>query len=225
MKYEKGTFTVVPNREALRGLPAGAQALYLWLCSYADEYGECYPSRGKLAKDIGATVKTVDTHLRTLEDTGLITKTERVQDNVKQSNLYQLQLVEGRVKITPRREKNSPRGRVKNDTRVGKKTTYRTITTELKPLELNTLALVEDKTIGLTGEYLNVKLSPKDYNDLTNQIGQEALDDLIEQLSRYIVQQGKDPYKGETHRATIQTWASRRKDELSKKYKTFSVIG
>lgn len=223
MKYAKGTFTVVPNRELLRGLPPTTQALYVWLCSYADENGECYPSRSKLAKDIGGGVRTVDTHLKKLEELGLIEKENRVKNNEKQSNLYQLLIVESSAKIAPPSADIAPPRAI--STPPSADIAHRTITTELQPTQLNTLEAPQSSVVVMAGEYKNVRLSRDDYNDLTAQIGREALDDLIEQLSRYIEQKGKDPYKGKTHRPTIQNWARRRKDELAAKYKTFSVIG
>lgn len=48
MKYEKGTFITVPNIQRLQELPPAAQALFMWLCAYADKDGRCYPSRAAL---------------------------------------------------------------------------------------------------------------------------------------------------------------------------------
>lgn len=79
--------------------------------------------------------------------------------------------------------------------------------------------------VELYGEYKNVKLTVDDMADLTNQLGRDVLDDLIEQLSRYLETTKTRKYKGKTHRAVIQTWARRRKDRATSNHKTFSVIG
>lgn len=105
MKYAKGSFIVVPNKEAIHGLSCGEQALFMWLCSYADEKGLCFPSRSKLGKDICASPRTVDKHMKSLCEKGLIQKTKRFSDKRRTTNLYQILLV-------------SSQARAKNGTRV-----------------------------------------------------------------------------------------------------------
>lgn len=90
MKYKKGTFIVVPNKEYLKGKPAEMQTLFFWLCSYANDDGQCYPSRNRLAKDIGCTVKTIDKYMKLLIDYGLINKQTRKDGKENISNLYQI---------------------------------------------------------------------------------------------------------------------------------------
>lgn len=92
MKYAKGTFITVPNKHIIRGLSGNQQALFMWLCSYADEVGVCFPSRSTLAKDIGVTTQTLDKHLKKLCEVGLITKAERFYNSRQSSNEYQIQL-------------------------------------------------------------------------------------------------------------------------------------
>lgn len=96
MLYSKGTFIVVPNITHLKGLPVGAQALFMWLCTYADDEGVCFPSRSLLAKNIGASTKSVDRHIETLEVVGLLEKSKRRRpgDVVNKSNLYQILIPE-----------------------------------------------------------------------------------------------------------------------------------
>ncbi len=97
MKYKKGTFVTVPNRDQIRGLPAHAQVVYLWLCSYSDEDGICYPSRTTLARDARISVRTVDVMIRLLEEKGIVERTER-KDPLNRmrnlSNYYQVMILE-----------------------------------------------------------------------------------------------------------------------------------
>lgn len=211
MKYEKGTFTVVPNRQHLRGLPAATQAVYFWLCSYADEYGQCYPSRSTLAKDIGGGVRTIDTHLQKLEVIGLIEKQNRVKGNEKQTNLYQLLVVEGSANIAP------PSADIALPSAVVAQPSadiaHRTITTQLQTIQLK----------NTYGELANVHLSNEEHTKLGELLGLEQRDDLIEQLSLYIP--NKPGKKYTDHYATIRSWARKKKDNAVRGRKTVSFIG
>lgn len=88
MKYERGTFIVVPNREALAGLPPHVQAVFLWLCFFANQDGECFPSRATLSAKAGVSLRTVDSSLKVLEQKAFIEKKNRKDGNEKISNLY-----------------------------------------------------------------------------------------------------------------------------------------
>ena len=94
MKYKKGTFVVIPNIERLDVLPGLAQAIFLWLCRYANEDGTCFPSRKKLAGHVGCDMRTVDKHLTNMQLLGFISKTTRQKKGTKEnmSNLYQIHL-------------------------------------------------------------------------------------------------------------------------------------
>jgi DNA-binding transcriptional MocR family regulator len=93
MKYEKGTFTTVPNKEALRGLDPQAQVLFMWLCAYADGEGVCFPSISRLAEDCGMAERTVDARIKLLESEGFIEKINRTNNGKKTSNEYQSMIV------------------------------------------------------------------------------------------------------------------------------------
>lgn len=93
MKYEKGTFITVPNRHVLSGLDPQTQVLYVWLCSYADENGVCFPSISRLSRDCGMSRDTVLRRFDVLESNGLVHKEHRYKNNEKTSNQYQLLLV------------------------------------------------------------------------------------------------------------------------------------
>lgn len=97
MKYEKGTFSITPNKEILRGKPTELQAIYFWLCERADQNGICFPSRPKIARDAGIkSVRTVDKYISMLVDIGLLAKTKRgkSKDLKYNSNLYQIMVQE-----------------------------------------------------------------------------------------------------------------------------------
>lgn len=111
----------------MRGLPKATQLIWVWLCSYADGYGQCWPSRVRLAKDTGSSTKTVDRHIKQLEKLGWIEKTKRWKDDKQQSNLYQLNLMDRGDKMTP-----LPTQGGQNVQIGGTKEPHRT-----KPIELN----------------------------------------------------------------------------------------
>lgn len=94
MKYQKGTFNVVPNKEYLKGKPSVLQAVYFWIVDHANAEGECFPKRRTLAKEAGCDVKTVDKYLKVLIEEDFLTKTTRIKKGTKEfdSNLYQLLL-------------------------------------------------------------------------------------------------------------------------------------
>lgn len=96
MRYRKGSFTIVPNKEALRGVDTYAQTLFIWICSYADDDGICYPSIKRLAEDCATSRSTIKKKIKVLEDIGLIRKSERKREDedVNMTNLYQIILSE-----------------------------------------------------------------------------------------------------------------------------------
>ncbi len=116
MRYNKGTFIVVPNIELLNGLPTGTQAIYIWICKYADEEGICFPSRRLLATNIGCTLRTVDKHI--LEEKGLLEKTKRRKpgDIQNKSNLYQIIIPEQGAIIVEQGAENDKEQGAKKDT-------------------------------------------------------------------------------------------------------------
>ncbi len=130
MRFVKGDFITVPNKNALKSISPNAQALFMWICVYADEEGLCYPSRSTLAVNLNSSVRTVDTYLKELEDNGFISKTKRFNKREQQSNLYQILIKEGGANFAlPRAESALP--------------PVQTLRTELNPIELNPINLVE----------------------------------------------------------------------------------
>lgn len=107
----------------MQDLKPTTQCLWMWLSSYADGYGQCWPSRELLRKNIGAnSIRTVDVQLKILEDKGWIEKTTRYTGQKQQSNLYQLNLVGRGVKSAPLKIKEG----CKKLQRGVQKTTHRT---------------------------------------------------------------------------------------------------
>jgi len=95
VKYQKGTFITVPNKHHLAGQSPVTQVLFMWICSFADENGVCHPSRETLRKCVGVnSVRTIDKHLTILCQLGLLSKAERVKNQEKMTNLYQVELKE-----------------------------------------------------------------------------------------------------------------------------------
>jgi len=90
--YDKGSFIVVPNQRSVMGVSAAAQALYMWLCFFANQDGECFPSRPTLAEKLNCSVRSVDEYFKELEGVGLATKEARFRDGAQTSNVYRLPL-------------------------------------------------------------------------------------------------------------------------------------
>lgn len=93
MKYEKGSFITIPNKGHLAKLEPYIQSVYLWICSYADDDGLCFPSRTTLAKMAGCSVKSVDRALELLVEKKLLSKTTRKDREKNLTNLYQIEIL------------------------------------------------------------------------------------------------------------------------------------
>lgn len=91
MRYEKGSFLTVPNKEILRTVSVGARAVYMEICDFSDEYGKCFPSRKTIAKNILMHENSVDRFISELELVGVLEKSGRVRkDGSRTSNEYQI---------------------------------------------------------------------------------------------------------------------------------------
>ncbi len=108
MKYEKGSFITVPSRDRLRGKHPTAQALYMWLSAYANETGDCFPSRTRLAKDCGCSEKMIDKMLDSLIKLGLVKYEKRIEGNKNLTNLYTVIVWEGGAQDAPGGAHSSP---------------------------------------------------------------------------------------------------------------------
>ncbi len=98
MKYEKGSFVLVPNKQALKKLTLGARAVFVEICDFADDNGRCFPSRSKIAENIIMSTDSVDRFIAELLEAGFIEKSGRVRpDGSRTSNEYQILLVGSRT--------------------------------------------------------------------------------------------------------------------------------
>lgn len=70
--FDKGTFILVPDKEALRGRPPLEQLVAIWIGDYG--LTDAFPSRKTIASDCGVSVKSVDRAIAKLEQDGIITK-------------------------------------------------------------------------------------------------------------------------------------------------------
>ena len=95
-RYKKGSFTIVPNLDAIDGICPYAQVIYLWLCKHADENGICYPGAKRIAKKGGMSERVVPGKVKLLEEIGVLKKTKRTKEeggNI--TNLYQIMVANG----------------------------------------------------------------------------------------------------------------------------------
>jgi DNA-binding MarR family transcriptional regulator len=83
-------FTQVPNH-VLRSekLSPGAKLTYSMLLSYAWQNDYCFPGQDRLAKDMGITRQSANTHIQELSKKGFVRVTRRGQGR---PNLYELNL-------------------------------------------------------------------------------------------------------------------------------------
>lgn len=95
MRYLKGSFITIPNKEVLKGLPPYIQTVYMWICSFADETGLCFPSRIRLAECAGCSESSVKRAFEVLEEKGILKRTERKkEDGYNLTNTYQIIIVD-----------------------------------------------------------------------------------------------------------------------------------
>lgn len=98
MRYTKGSFITVPNKEGLRGLKPQTQCVFMWLCHYANTSGKCFPSKKTLSKDCGMSERAVYNAVNELVKNRFVIEEKRVDKKTGQSksNLYTV-LLGGRV--------------------------------------------------------------------------------------------------------------------------------
>lgn len=94
MKYQKSTFVVVPNKHKLKGEKPITQAVFLWVCHFANDDGYCYPSMTTLAKCSGSSRRAVVQSIQRLEELGCLTKEPRKEGKKNLTNVYTVNSVE-----------------------------------------------------------------------------------------------------------------------------------
>ncbi|MFG1247630.1 helix-turn-helix domain-containing protein [Xanthobacter flavus] len=80
-----------------------AKATLCAIADYADEHGECWPSRRQLADDTNQSVETISRRLRDLEQAGYIERSERTRENGSRTSDH-IRLLMSRAADTPPRQ-------------------------------------------------------------------------------------------------------------------------
>lgn len=116
MKYKKGTFVVIPNKDKLRGKPSEMQSIYFWLCEHADDNGGCFPTKKTLMDEAGCSHNTLDKYLLQLQEEGFLKVKNRKIRGTKEntSNFYQILIVSDNPKMVEPPTKNGVTGHTKN---------------------------------------------------------------------------------------------------------------
>lgn len=94
MKYKKGEFVTVPNIKSLEGLKPQLQAIFVYICTHANEKGVCFPSIGTLAKKAGVSYRTASNSVGELSDLGFLKKRNVKVAGRQTSNTYQIMIIE-----------------------------------------------------------------------------------------------------------------------------------
>lgn len=68
-------------------LPHRAKAVYMYLKDRSNQYGQCYPSIGTIAKELHLSRRTVERAINDLNRAGFITKEQRWRENGGRSSL------------------------------------------------------------------------------------------------------------------------------------------
>ena len=90
MKYEKGTFTVVPNISTLSWKNPILQTIYMWICKYSNDDWVCFPSVSTLAKNCWTSSNSIRKYLKELEELWILQRERRFKNNQETSSIYQL---------------------------------------------------------------------------------------------------------------------------------------
>lgn len=98
MRFKKGDYFIVPNREHLSGLDPQTQTVFMWLCARADNDGRCFPSFTNLEKTCGMSRPTISNRVEKLEKLGFIKKKV---GNYTTSNSYFIQLLPSKADLLP----------------------------------------------------------------------------------------------------------------------------
>ena len=71
-------------------IPIEAKALYSYLKIFANSEGVCWPSRDKMARDLGIGVHRLDKCMKVLIENGIVEKTRTASGNIKNRNIYKV---------------------------------------------------------------------------------------------------------------------------------------
>lgn len=213
-KKEKIPFTQVANSVLNdKKISAKAKGLYAYLYSKPEGWDFAID---RIALDFTDGRKAINNGLKELEEYGYLLRERQPTGRVVYLLKSQMPVMDMGLL-----EPNAPNGQEPKRPRA-----KRGIVSNKDIIVIKNNSNKDTRALAVDGgysEHKTVKLTDEEYRKLGEQIGSEARNDLIEQLGRYIMTQGKNPYK--SHYAAIQTWARKRKDQLAAKHKTFTVIG
>lgn len=116
MKYKKGTFVIIPNKDKLRGKPSEMQSIYFWLCEHANNTGGCFPTKKTLMDEAGCSHNTLDKYLAQLVSDGFLSMKNRHKKGTNEltSNYYQILIVPENPKMGQPTTNNGLTGTPKN---------------------------------------------------------------------------------------------------------------
>ena len=135
--FDKGTFIIVPDKEALRGRPPLEQLVAIWIGDYG--LTDAFPSRKTIARDCGVSVKSIDRAIAKLEQDGIITKRRRKNQNGGDTSNSYSRIMRGDIGAGAS-DKNDTGASDKNDTGASDKNdTLTTPSIELTQNELTQL--------------------------------------------------------------------------------------
>jgi DNA-binding Lrp family transcriptional regulator len=142
MRYLKGEFITVPNKNALLGIKGATQSVYLWLCAHANEAGQCFPSKATIAKEAGVSPRSVFDAVNELVQRGILKKTARGSNDGskrQQSNLYQIIIVSKKlpVRVVHGEDATGARGVMQTLREEGAPRAQELNTLNINPIELN----------------------------------------------------------------------------------------
>jgi len=171
MKYKKGSFITVPNQDSIKGIAPEAQCLYMWMCYYANQSGDCFPSHKTLSAVTGMGITSVKKYILELEKIGVLEKEIRKDGNKNKTNLYSVILAYPSrhathppvaTRPTPSRVATDPPGRQTSR-------------------ELNPLSLTQSNEVALTQK------TEKFIQQLKELMGEQKLkSDQVEELKKFV---------------------------------------
>jgi hypothetical protein len=77
---------------SVRAGSPSAKCTLLCIANYADEYGKCWPSQATISRQSEQSVDTVQRRVKDLEKAGLLSRTERAEQNGRRGGRYFYQL-------------------------------------------------------------------------------------------------------------------------------------
>ena len=135
--FDKGTFILVPDKEALRGRPPLEQLVAIWIGDYG--LTNAFPSRKTIARDCGVSVKSIDRAIAKVEQDGIIIKRRRKNQNGGDTSNSYSRIMRGDIGAGAS-DKNDTGASDKNDTGASDKNdTLTTPNIELTQNELTKL--------------------------------------------------------------------------------------